>query len=174
MYYYLKMWVELCRLRIGPQNIPFSHTLLLLALCAYVLSNIAISLVSVGIAQAVMVSFIDALLLTLFLRLTLYIRGASARFIQTLTALMGVGALVGLLVLPLIQVMTRSQLDELPPPPVVLLLWVFLVLWSLVIMGHILRHALSLKLSTGIAVGVLYTMLSFMVVQSIFPMAMVE
>lgn len=170
----LKMWVELCRLRIGPQDIPFSHALLLLTLCAYVLSNIFISLLHTSLAQALMVSILDVLLLALFLRFTLYTRGASARFIQTLTALTGVGALVGLLVLPLMQVMTRAQIDELPAPPVVLLLWVFLVLWSIVIMGHILRHALSLKLSTGIVVGVLYTLLSFMVMQAVFPMTGTE
>lgn len=172
--YYLKMWVELCRLRIGPQDFPVSPSLLLMAFCAYVFSNIAISLLSVDVMQAVMVSLLDAVLLIFFLRVALYIRAMPSHLIQALTALLGAGALFGALMLPLVQIITSAQLSEQAPPPLVLLLWLFLVIWSLLVMGHILRHALSVRLATGIAVSITYAMLSLIVIQNLFPVMVVE
>ena len=76
----------------------------------------------------------------------LYAFRHTGRLAQTLTALMGSGAVIGAIVLVLF--VAFAQLPALPR------LGVFL--WNLLVMGHILRHALSTHLVAGFFIAVGY------------------
>jgi alcohol dehydrogenase YqhD (iron-dependent ADH family) len=43
-----------------------------------------------------------------------------------------------------------------------------LAVWSLMVMGHILRHTFDISQGRGLAIAVLYTLLSYVVVMSLF------
>lgn len=76
----------------------------------------------------------------------LQVRGHPARWLQSYTALLGAGALFGLISLAyrgLASLFGAGWLAEL--------LDLSLFVWSLAVMGHILRHALEIPLAMGVA-----------------------
>ena len=75
------------------------------------------------------------------------------------------GLLLGLLSLPLVSWNHRSQSAESS------LLLLLLIFWSILVLGHILRHAFSVPLNVGIAIGVAYTLFSWNLLALLFPVA---
>ena len=160
--------VEICLLRAGPQDLPAAPVFLGLVLAGYVLVDILISRINFAPGVAIAVSLLDTLLLATFVQLVLRIRAKPERFNQTLAAVAGTGLLLGLLAVPVIQGLSAAQLADQTASGLALL-WLAILVWSLLVLGHILRHALDVKLATGIGIGVLYSLLSVMIVRSLFP-----
>ena len=163
-----KIWIDICLLRAGPQDIPYSPLLLGLALAAYALIDLMVTSLAVAGATAVKMVLLDVAVMAVFLQLILQWYAKPARFLQTLTAMAGTGALLGLLAWPLIRVLADVGPDGAPPLPAVLL-WLALLIWSLVVLGHILRHALGVSLPVGVALGVLYSIAALALVRLLFP-----
>ena len=157
-----------CLHKAGPADLPAKPGFLGLVLAGYVLVDILISRINFTPGIAVAVSLLDALLLATFVQLVLRIRAKPERFNQTLAAMAGTGLLLGLLAVPVIQGLSAAQLADQAASGLALL-WLAILIWSLLILGHILRHALEVKLATGIGIGVLYSLLSVMIVRSLFP-----
>jgi hypothetical protein len=86
-----------------------------------------------------------------------------ARFVQTAIALMGSGLLLGLLALPLISWSRSPDSGEAG------LLLLALIIWSMVVMGHILRHSFEIGLGIGIGLAFAYTLLSWNLALILFP-----
>ena len=163
MYRLLSRFFDICLLRAGPQDLPASGFLLGMALAAYfVLDFIAFSLVE-SPPQALMKSVLD---LALFMGLTWAVLrgyGAGGRFTQTATALLGTGVLIGAVSLPVIGWLVRLQAEQaMEALPV--LLWFMLLFWSIVVVAHILRHALSVSYAMGILYAVIYLLISITLV----------
>lgn len=162
----LNYFVDLCLLRAAPQDLPDSSALVGLAFIANVLVG---ALLIVGARMGPMLSFLESLLevalMLLVLRTGLTLRRRQARFDQTATAVMGSSSLIGLVALPLLNLGTGE--GEGSALGAILLLG--LIVWSMVVLGHIIRHAFDLLLGQGIIIGVLYTLGSYMIVASIFP-----
>jgi hypothetical protein len=80
--------------------------------------------------------------------------------VQTLTALLGVGIVLGLAMLPLVYSLRGAEApDEIPVA--VTVGYLVLLGWLLTAYGHVLRSALSLKTSAGgVALAVAYLMLA--------------
>lgn len=161
-------FIDLCLLRVKPQDLPVSGLLLGLALLAYTLSSALVSTVSLPAGSALLAGTADTALLSGLTFSVLRFQHLHARAPQTLTALAGTGALLGVLSLPVtswLHGVQRSGGDiELP----VLLLLVILV-WSVVVVGHILRHALSTPYIFGLVLAVVFYWVSFVVLNAIFP-----
>ncbi|MFN2308962.1 MAG: hypothetical protein ABR553_04405 [Gammaproteobacteria bacterium] len=160
--------VEICLLRTGPQDLPAAPRFLALMVTGYLLVNVLISRLSFGLGAALAVSALDALLLAAFTQLLLRLAAKPERFNQTLAALAGTGMLLGLIAFPLIQGLTAAQTAGEANAGLALA-WLAVLVWSLLILGHILRHALSIPLMTGVGLGVLYSLLSVMIVRGVFP-----
>ena len=75
---------------------------------------------------------------------------------------MGVGVLMSLLALPLL-----TSGGELQEGAVLLLLG--LMIWSVVVMGHILRHTFDLTMGQGVALAALYSFASYQLTTTLFP-----
>ena len=165
-----KIWLDLCFLKAGPQELPASYFLLSLTVTCYLVVNTIISLPSLGAANSIGIAVLDVLLLAAFLHLLLKVRGLGARFTQTLSALTGTGTMMAFLALPLVPGLQRSAAEK-SGGELNALLWLGLMIWSLMILGHILRHTLSTTLAVGMMLGVAYTMLSIFFIQILFPEA---
>lgn len=164
----LNYFVDLCLLRAAPQDLPASSVLLRLALLANVLVGTLVVVGSrMGPLLALGESLFEVLLLLLVLHAALRWQARLARFPQTVTAILGSGALISLLVLPLLGFgAEQGELAELGG-----LLLLVLVVWSAVVLGHILRHAFDLPFSQAVTIGILYTLMSYILVGAVFPMA---
>jgi hypothetical protein len=166
----LTIWLDICLLRAGPQDLPASRVLLGLTLSSYLLVSTLLSLPGYPAFTSLQIAAADLVLLVLFAASVLYLTGRAARLIQTLSALAGTGTLLGLLGLPLVHSLYRAQDAEQVSLPV-LLFWLLLMVWNLVVVAHIIRHALSIILPIAVAIAVLYTLVAMQLITALFPQA---
>ncbi len=159
----LHTYFNISLLRADPQDLPPSFGLMALAVLAYVLTDVWTLLDTLSLWVSVQASVIDTLLLVALTHTALVLRNAANRTRQTLSALAGCGALLSLLAWSavslsghLFSVGDASAAAEFPS----MLVAVPFLLWYIVVFGHILRHALSIPFPGGIALGMLFFILS--------------
>lgn len=160
----LNYFIDLCLLRAGPQNLPASSVLLILLAGL----NICVGLVMIADARmSVSLALGESLFETLFMLGVLFIGlkafKKTARFLQSGSALMGCEFLMGLMALPLVSWSRDAETNGAG------FLLLGLVIWSLVVMGHILRHTLEISLASGIGIALLYTLFSWNISFMLFP-----
>ena len=153
-----ELFLAICLLRKGPQDVPASPVLLCLTLLSYGLSGVLIPLLDVDLSTSLMLTVLDIALLTGLTYGALTLRDYRQRFMQTLTALLGTGTLLQLLALPLLFLLEQEGAGS-GGPGWSWLLWLVLFIWGIVIMAHILRHALSTSLGVGCLYSLAYVML---------------
>lgn len=166
------IWFDICLLRAAPQDLPFSRELLGLAMVGYALVSFLLSLPAYPPFVAGQLALMDAALLVVFAVTALYLSGKFARLNQTLTALSGTGMLLGLFALPVIQLLSPDQSGG-QPSPLAGMLWLVLFGWNLVVVAHIMRHALSADLLVAIGIAMLYTLMAMQIIDALFPMSVV-
>lgn len=156
----IKVFFDLCLLRATPQDLPASVVLLGATLATYTLVSLAFAVADLSLKHAIFYALADALLLAMLTHTALVLRRFRARLIQTLSALAGSGTLLGLSAWPL---------NSFSEPPLLPLL--ALLLWSVAVTAHILRHALAVPLAVGVAVSLSYLAIAFTVMSTLFPSA---
>jgi hypothetical protein len=136
---------DLLRLRRGPQDVPHSKALLLLALLPYAALSSVLAAFAMPAPKAVLYGPTEAALLALLVYGALALRRRPARYLQTLTALLLVGLVFNLLSLPL------TALAQ--PENGLALLILLLVAWSFAVSVHILRLALDIPVPGSVLVN---------------------
>lgn len=143
---------DICLFRAGPQDLPFAPVL------ALRLSALLLGLGVVGtwvqgvpgeqfpLRLGLMVVFLVGPPWVL-----LRLRGKEPRFVQTLSAMAGVGVLYNILALPLLMALAGGGEAIGRDPGLVLVAWILLALtlWRLLVAGHVWRHALDVHPGTG-------------------------
>jgi hypothetical protein len=137
---------DLLRLRRGPQDVPYSPTLLLLALLPYALLGSGLAAFVMPAQQALLYGLAETALLAVLVYAVLALRRRPARFVQTLTALLLVGVVFNALSLPL------TALAR--PENGLGLLILLLVGWSFAVSVHILRQALDIPVPASVLVNI--------------------
>jgi hypothetical protein len=156
--------VELCLLRLGPQHIPSSAVLFALLLVLNLLLGTALAMaVELAPVLGLLESLFEVALMLGVLYLALKLARKLGRFSQTAIAIMLYELLLALLALPLFTWYQRGASTEAG------LLILVLIFWSIVVLGHILRHAFEVDLNLGIAAAVLYTLVSWNITALLFP-----
>ena len=164
----LKFMLDLCLLRSGPQQLPPARVLLGLFLTVYVLLGLALYLSRYELHLAAAASVLETLLAAAFVQTLLLLWGRPERFLQTLTALLAAWTLLGLLIAPLIFA-TRGIGPDSQGALLVFVGMTLYLAWSLAVMGNILHHALEVPLYGGIGLGVVYFLLSQMILSALLP-----
>jgi len=155
-------YIDLCRLKAGPADMPASAMLLKATLLAYLFLGMVISHVDNDWHVSIISSLADTLFMIVAIGLVLHFKGLSARYQQTLIALAGAGIILDLIGLPLI--FWLNQIDELEQgSSVALLLMIALMFWSLMVTAHIFRQALDIKSGSAAMITILYTAMSLVV-----------
>jgi hypothetical protein len=152
------LW-DICRLRSGPQDLPYSPRLLLIV-CAFGLLLQMVLARVLGVAQEVLGVGVLTLAFNFgLLYLLLSLRGMSSRFVQTALALVGCALMFSVFSLPI------TLLFGTPPPTpeqttplqsLLVMLWLPFLIWKLVVDAHILRHSLNVPFLAGIVIAVLW------------------
>ncbi len=161
----IRLIFDICLLRAAPQDVPAAPVLFWLALAAYLATGLLALGPGEGLARAGGMVVVDAGALMLLLAATLHWRGHPARFGQAATALLGTGALLGVLLLPVLALGRAGEAAAGLAFP----FWVVLFLWGLVVTAHILRHALELPLAGGTLAAVAYFAVSLTLIETLFP-----
>lgn len=153
------LFLDICLFRKGPQHVPPSVALLKACLLTYGLSGLLVLVLSTPAPVAILQILLDLVLLSGLVYLALTLHQRLRRFEQTLSALTGTGALMGLLALPLMSWIVHQQPSGDTQLPSLLLL--ALMVWSIAIMAHILRLAFETSVWVGALYALGYTFLSW-------------
>jgi hypothetical protein len=160
MHALFNLFLDICLFRKGPQDVPASPVLLKLSLITYGLSGLVVMWVNTKLSTALLQTLLDLVLLIGMTYGVLQMQGFGARFGQTMTALLGTGTLLGLMALPVVIWMGEAATDD--RMRLSWLLFSLLLGWSMVVMAHVLRHALS----TSRAIAMLYA-LGYLVISAV-------
>jgi hypothetical protein len=167
----IRLFLDICLLRRGPQDLPASGLLLGLAL----LANLVVSVVLLGLetdwTDAVIQALVGGAMLLGFLFITLKAAGLTPRFLQTSIAMLGSDALISSFAVPLLAMMVLASPDEKSADFFLLILkivFLMLMLWYVAVMAHILRHALSRPLGIAVALALVYVLASVQIMSMLF------
>ncbi len=146
---------DICLLRRGPQDLPYSVPLLIAVAVAFVMLRLGLA-IAAGVSIGLM--FAGALLWLMYtlgtLNLILTLRGIRNRFVQAATALLGCTLAFDVLSAPL-----ALLLGDLPKVPTdltgvqsaVILISAPLGIWNIVVVAHVFRHSFGIPfLSAGL------------------------
>lgn len=159
------LFVDICRLRRGPQDVPYSDALMALALAVYLLSGFFVLVIEQSAFAAAAQTGVDTAVLGVVAWGLLRLRGYPQRFTQAFTALTGTGALIQLAsLLPSWLFLVSGHQGH-----VAALLLVALLVWNIAVLAHIMRHALSTRLAVGVLSALTYTYLSYQALVWLFP-----
>jgi hypothetical protein len=153
---FLKLFLDIVLWRQGPQDLPASSLLFRLTLGAYVaVSAIQLSLLKESGATWLVFLVADPLLLTGCVWMILKVYNHPERFLQTATAVLGTGALLGLLLYLPLQVLLSSL--GLGPDSGLARFFALLLLGSFALVtGRILKLGTESNLFTGVAISLTY------------------
>ena len=165
----LRAFFQIILRQLGPEDLPDSRLLLVLSLGLYVLAQILPALQVYGSTPtAALAIVIDVLLLVSAVWAVLRLAGHPSRYRQTVSALLGTGALLTVPLVPLqfwLQMFTQAGHAPAGPSLAILLL----MTWSLTVQGHILSRALSAPFVIGLLVAVGYFIVNYAVIWQLAP-----
>ena len=153
---------DILRLRSGPQDLPPGSGLAVILSVAWLGQGLLTDQI-LDEAESAPRSLFAVLVQFGIVFALLKLRNRTARIPQTISALAGTGFIFGLLALLLV-----LQLDPQQPNPGLALAYLGLFIWSLVVDGHIYRHALSIKMSLGVLVAVLIFGANYTLMRAVF------
>ena len=153
----LKLFFDICLLRANAEDIPASRTLLIISVLVYFALSLGIAFVPGNMAKIVAIIMVGFILVIALAQAGLWIRCFMDRSVQTITALAGTGTIFCILTWPLL------LMGEQWVFPRYLLLLVFI--WDIVVVGHILKNALSLPFWAGIGISIFYIFTYFRIIR---------
>jgi len=158
----LLTFLDMMRLRSGPQDLPAAGGLMVATAVLYLAGAFLASSVLEEpeyAPRAFMAIGVQFSIIILLLRF----KGLAARIQQTISALSGTGFIFGL-----ISVYLLSLIDVEKPQIELAAFYMVLFFWSLTVDGHIYRHALSSKMGTGLLVAVTVFTVNFILLRALF------
>ena len=156
---FIRPFVSICLLRLRPQDLPASNLLLALAILTYVVITTVAHSALLPPADALLSGIVDSVLLCTLTLSLLYVCRRRGRAVQTLTALVGAGAVTTMVAIPFLS-WRVSIMQAGGPAGVEMVGIVVIVVWNLVVIAHVLRHALSISYLGGAVVAIVMYLLS--------------
>lgn len=153
----LNLILDICRLRRGPQDVPYSPALLAGTAAACVALQLIIAAMrSAPLGEVLGGSLLSVVFLFIVLHAMLTVRGLRGRFVQSATALLLCAFFFNVLSLPVALLVGEPPATPEQMSPVQLLLGLIampLLIWKVVVDAHVLRHSLNLPFFGGLALA---------------------
>jgi len=139
---------------------------MVMSLVAYGLIGLFMAMNRSSALQALAMVVVDIILLAGLTWLVLWVRLLANRYVQTMTALAGCGAILALLAWPLLlwQQYSGSSVIE---TFVALVMWLWFF-WQIMVFSHIISRALSTSLFIAAGLALIYMFISYSVAQTLF------
>lgn len=158
----VKILINICLLRKGPEDLPCDRSLMLIL----VGFSLAVSTWLGSIIHDMHIAGISSIagLFFSFSFAKLLLLKKPERFAQTFCALLGTVTLINLISLPVIYPLSKEDLDQ----NLVLLFGLLsfaLFIWIIVVYGFIFSRAISSSLGYGVGISVAYALLSIIILE---------
>lgn len=151
----IRRLLGICLLQNGPQDLPASWDLLVIAVAVDVALGYPAAMAYSPSEHTVAQIALGTLVAGAFVYAAVNAVGHGGRFLQTATAVFGTDALITLLALPIALTMAPGPRTATTMADLGILA---MGIWNILILGHILRHALSVTLGVGVALALGYTL----------------
>ena len=148
----------MCLLKYQPQDIPASRELLALSIVLYFLLGFLLAKLDENITQALSAALVDTVFLLVFVLLLMLLCRKVNRWTQTVTALAGTGIVFGLLLMPAVFALSGPDAMTAVQQALSILLYLVLI-WYVVVLAHIFRHAMSSSFALGVFVSIIYLLM---------------
>ena len=146
---------QIALFRAGPESLPDSRPLLVLAMAVYIAVDVMVILAMYPRHALPSLLLVDVGFLLLWCAGILRLFGFAQRLQQTLIALFGTGAMLQLLAFPFSAWPSFGIPVEIPLFLRVLVA-VVILLWSVSVYGHILGKAISRSMGVGLTFAIIY------------------
>ncbi len=156
--------LDICLLRAGPQQIPFSSNLLMMCLIAYFALDVMLARYYIPLIDPAVFALVDVALVLGFTWFLLSFKGFYSRFTQTAIAFLSSGVLLGLVAWALLswQASFAGSKTDMALPSLLLLLH---LVWSLAVISGIVRHAVSISLVWAWGVTLAYFFIYMIIIR---------
>jgi hypothetical protein len=151
----LRSFLEIVLLIRPPQDLPSDRRLLYTVILSYFLVGLLMLWPELGALVSGLVVVADIMVTMAFIQVVLHLKKHPQRMIQTLTAVMGAGTLISIMMLPLVYGIYSSRQDGGEASSIVALGIYVLFAWSITINAHIFRYAFDLS---NLFFGILYAL----------------
>ncbi len=162
----VRPFLAIALLRGSPENLPASGLLLGMSAFAYLMVSFAAYLMRFSIPLAFAVSLAELAVATVLVGTTLMIARRSARLMQTLTALIGTSAVMTFISFPAYSWLNNAHEAGVSGPDHRLVAFLLLG-WSMAVVTHVMRHALSCPPWVGLGIALGYTILSLSIMNNV-------
>ncbi len=163
-----KVFWAICRLKAGPQDLPKGHYLLVFAILAgIIIDSFTTSILITELSGLVIINTVviyNVLLLSAIYFL-LKLIGYAERGVQTITAIVGAGIFISLVLLPGLLIMDSVEENVKSFALFILIDNV----WRISVNAHIFRHALSISLLMAMILSVSYLLFGVLVADYLLP-----
>ena len=152
--------VQLCLFRVGPAEMPAGQTIMLWSTLVYFITSIFTAQLAVdGLVASIALAVVETVFFITLVIGVLAIWRKRERTVKTITAMTSSGTVMGVVGFPLLMQVPKDITAEISTG-ISFMLLVF-VLWSLMIMAHVFRHAMDIKpgLAAVVSVAVLVAMM---------------
>jgi len=163
----IQFFFQLCLLRKAPQDLPGSSVLLSVTLVA----DLLMAMVLAGVAglppgRGLIQGLVDVAFMLALLYGASHLLNRLPRFQQTATSLLGSGAVLGFIAVVPLSMLPPGGNEQAPGGAV--LLFLALIVWSVLVTGHILRHTFDLSLRQGVGIALVYNLFAYSLVGGLF------
>lgn len=158
----VKTLINICLLRDGPDQLPFSHVLLALVIVISLVVSILIGVIVYDIKIAGLSSIAGLFFSFVFAKILLF--KYPERFLQTFIAMLGTATIINILSIPSVYSLTYLELNESSKTLFNITAFALFV-WVVIVYGYIFSKALSSVMSYGVAISVGYALLSIMILE---------
>ncbi len=163
----LLVMLDILRARRGPQDLPADPALAVFWTGVAVAVGLAIGVPMYGATPALIMNLVDVAVLFGFVALALRFQGFVGRQVQTYTAMVGTGAILGLL-MALLTLVAPIDPEAGEAPALAVLGMLALLGWLLFVYGHILHQALELSnRMAGVVIALGFVLISSVITQGV-------
>lgn len=151
---------DICLLRRGPQDLPYSIPLLAAVAAGCVALQLGVAIARNLPLNGVLAGAVLWLLASLgALNLILNLRGLRNRFVQSATALLGCAFVFTLLSVPIALLVGEPPITPEQMTPMQLLLGLVslpLLIWKILVDAHVFRHTFDVPFLSGVVIALLW------------------
>lgn len=155
-------------LKAAPEDLPYSLGLMNRIIFLYLLSGLLVQSGLVEPTLSIGRMVLNIAITMFFTYVVLASLELKARFVQTLSALVGVGIVFNLLAWPLLLQLAADDPAK-PVAGISSFLILLLMSWELLVTAHIYKHALNAKMGHAIILSLGLFFISITLAQMIFP-----
>jgi len=164
MFEITKLFWDICLLKKAPQDIPYSVWFFRVTVAIYAFTSFLIIYLSTGWWEAMQQVLVGIVIIVTITLIILLLASKTARFYQTATAILGTDAMINFFAIPALATIITGRASEISN-----LILFGLMIWQWLISGHIFRNALSANFPFGLGVALLYIVISYWVMATLFP-----